>query len=518
MPNWLNDAVFYEIYPQSFCDTNGDGIGDIEGIISKLDYVKNLGCNAIWLNPIYDSPFMDAGYDVRNYKKVAERYGTNDDLVRLFDEAHKKGIKILLDLVPGHTSDQNEWFLEAKKAAKGEYSNRYIFTKSVWDAPPQYRMMCGLCERDGNYMINYFSSQPALNYGFHEITHPEWQLPCDHPDCLATAEAMKDVMRFWLDKGADGFRVDMADSLVKNDDDKIATAKIWRGVRDMLDTEYPNAAMVAEWCNPERAINNAGFHMDFYLDHYGNGYSRLFRYGEFGDQAVFNPNGKGDIKAFADEYLPNYEKTKDNGYISFMTNNHDMPRVTAYLDKEAIKLVNAFIFTMPGVPFLYYGDEIGMRYVEGLKSVEGGYNRTGSRSPMQWDDSTNAGFSSAPASDLYITMDPGKDRPTAKAQMADPDSLYHEVKKLIQIRQSSKALLSRGTIEFVYAEKNQYPLAYVREAEGEKVLVIINPSDKEQSFPYSAELKDALYTIGGKAESKDGIITIPAQSAGFYHI
>ena len=198
MPNWLNDAVFYEIYPQSFCDTNGDGIGDIEGIISKLDYVKNLGCNAIWLNPIYDSPFMDAGYDVRNYKKVAERYGTNDDLVRLFDEAHKKGIKILLDLVPGHTSDQHEWFLECKKAAKSEYSNRYIFTKSVWDAPPQYRMMCGLCERDGNYMVNYFSSQPALNYGFHEITHPEWQLPCDHPDCLATAEAMKDVMRFWL--------------------------------------------------------------------------------------------------------------------------------------------------------------------------------------------------------------------------------------------------------------------------------------------------------------------------------
>ena len=183
-----------------------------------------------------------------------------------------------------------------------------------------------------------------------------------------------------------------------------------------------------------------------------------------------------------------------------------------------MKIAFAFLLSMPGAPFIYYGDEIGMRYVEGLKSVEGGYNRTGSRSPMQWDDSTNAGFSSAPASDLYITMDPGKDRPTAKAQMADPDSLYHEVKKLIQIRQSSKALLSRGTIEFVYAEKNQYPLAYVREAEGEKVLVIINPSDKEQSFPYSAELKDALYTIGGKAESKDGTITIQAQSAGFYHI
>ena len=352
MPKWLNDAVFYEIYPQSFYDSNGDGIGDLEGIIQKLDYVKGLGCNAIWLNPIYDSPFMDAGYDVRDYKKVAPRYGTNADLVRLFEEAHRREIKILLDLVPGHTSDTHPWFLEAKKAAESEYTNRYIFTKTVWDAPPQYRMMCGLCERNGNYMVNYFSSQPALNYGFAEITHPDWQLPTDHPDCLKTVEAIKDIMRFWLDKGADGFRVDMADSLVKNDEDKTATAKLWRGVRDMLDEEYPEAAMVAEWCCPERAINDAGFHMDFYLDHYGNGYSCLFRYGEWGDKAVFNPNGEGDLSAFTEEYLPNYNRTKENGYISFMTNNHDMPRVTAYLDKAAIKLVNAFIFTMPGVPFL----------------------------------------------------------------------------------------------------------------------------------------------------------------------
>ena len=217
-------------------------------------------------------------------------------------------------------------------------------------------------------------------------------------------------------------------------------------------------------------------------------------------------------------YLDTYKATHKDGLWCFITCNHDTIRPSAGLTVEELRLAYATLFTLPGAPFVYYGDEIGMRYVEGLKSVEGGYNRTGSRSPMQWDDTTNAGFSSAPASDLYITMDPGKDRPTAKAQMTDPDSLYHEVKKLIQIRQSSKALLSRGTIEFVYAEKNQYPLAYVREAEGEKVLVIINPSDKEQSFPYSAELKDALYTIGGKAESKDGTITIAAQSAGFYHI
>ncbi|MEE1280872.1 MAG: alpha-amylase family glycosyl hydrolase, partial [Acutalibacteraceae bacterium] len=191
MPQWLKDAVFYEIYPQSFYDSNGDGIGDINGIIEKLDYIKSLGCNAIWMNPCYDSPFMDAGYDVRDYKKVAPRYGTNEDLENLFKVAHEKGIKILLDLVPGHTSDTNEWFTKSKQPTPNELSNRYIWTKSVWDAPPKYRMMVGVTDRDANYMVNYFCSQPALNYGFHEITHPEWQLPCDHPDCLATIEALK---------------------------------------------------------------------------------------------------------------------------------------------------------------------------------------------------------------------------------------------------------------------------------------------------------------------------------------
>ena len=148
MPQWLKDTVFYEIYPQSFYDSNGDGIGDINGIIQKLDYIKSLGCNAIWMNPCYDSPFMDAGYDVRDYKKVAPRYGTNEDLENLFKIAHEKGMKILLDLVPGHTSDTHEWFAKSKQPVQSEYSNRYIWTKSVWDAPPNYRMMVGITDRD----------------------------------------------------------------------------------------------------------------------------------------------------------------------------------------------------------------------------------------------------------------------------------------------------------------------------------------------------------------------------------
>ena len=503
MPEWLNDAVFYEIYPQSFCDTNGDGIGDIEGIIRKLDYVRGLGCNAIWLNPVYDSPFMDAGYDVRDYKKVAPRYGTNEDLVRLFEAAHAKGIKILLDLVPGHTSDQHPWFLEAKKAAESEFTNRYIFTKSVWDAPPEYRMMCGLCERDGNYMVNYFSSQPALNYGFYDVTHPLWQLPYDHPDCLKTAEAIKDIMRFWLQKGADGFRVDMADSLVKNDDEKIATAKIWRGVREMMDAEFPDCALVAEWCHPERAINNAGFHMDFYLDHYGNGYSKLFRYGDWGNLAVFHPSGRGDLQGFTDEYLPNYNRTKENGYICFMTNNHDMPRVTAYLDKQAIKLVNAFIFTMPGVPFLYYGDEIGMRYQADLVSKEGGYSRTGSRTPMQWNSGKNLGFSES--DEPYLPVDQSADAPTVENQKDDPDSIYRVVTDMIALRHKYPDLHGNGELEFM-CKDGQIPFAYRRGS----LVMFFNPL----GVPFETTTEhdgDVIYKLGN-AEIADGKITMQPQS------
>lgn len=510
MPQWLENAIFYEIYPQSFYDSNGDGIGDINGIIQKLDYVKKLGCNAIWLNPVYDSPFMDAGYDVRDYKKVAPRYGTNEDLVKLFEIAHQKGIKILLDLVPGHTSDTNKWFLEAKKAEKNEFSNRYIFTNSVWEAPPQYRLMCGICERDGNYLVNYFSSQPALNYGFYEVTHPDWQLPCDHPDCLKTVDAIKDIMRFWLDKGADGFRVDMADSLVKNDDEKIATAKIWRNIRQMLDEEYPQAAMVAEWCNPERAIVNGGFHMDFYLDHYGNGYSHISRFGDWGDKAILNPNGNGNITGFTDEYLPAYEISKDKGYISFMTNNHDMPRVTAYLNKQAIKLFHAFIFTMPGVPFLYYGDEIGMKYQKGLVSKEGGFSRTGSRTPMQWNSGKNLGFSSSDTP--YLPVDTDENAPTVENQQNDSDSIYANLTNLIAIRHKYDALHGNGELEFVY-NKNEIPFYYKRG----NLIMLFNPLAKEKDFKINLENAKLIYSIG-KSEVNGNTLKMYEQSFAMYEI
>ena len=218
-PTWLKDAIFYEIYPQSFQDSNDDGIGDIPGIIDRLDYVAGLGCNALWINPCFDSPFMDAGYDVRDYKLVAPRYGTNEDLVRLFDEAHARGMHVLLDLVPGHTSDQHPWFKASAEADPNEYSARYIWTdEALWGMEGR-PYIAGMTERAGAYMLNFFASQPALNYGWRDPYKP-WMSAVDSPEALATREAIKDVMRFWLDLGCDGYRVDMADSLVKGDDER----------------------------------------------------------------------------------------------------------------------------------------------------------------------------------------------------------------------------------------------------------------------------------------------------------
>ena len=515
MPNWLKDAVFYEIYPQTFCDSNGDGIGDIKGIESKLDYVKSLGCNAIWLNPVYDSPFMDAGYDVRNYYLVAERYGTNEDLKHLFKVAHEKGIKILLDLVPGHTSDQNEWFKNSKKAEKNEYSNRYIWTDSVWEAPPQYRLLCGITDRDGNYLVNYFSSQPALNYGFNNITHPAWQLPPSHPDCQATVEALKDIMRFWLNMGCDGFRVDMADSLVKNEDgEKPETCKVWKNVRKMLDEEYPDAAIISEWCNPKVSIG-AGFHSDFYLDHDTNGYRILFRNKdiETGEcTAVFSKNGKGDITEFLDEYLNDLKETKGKGYISFITCNHDTSRMTRMFTPLEAKIAYSFIFMMPGVPFLYYGDEIGMRYMEGLNSKEGGYSRTGTRTPMQWDNSINHGFSSAPSNMLYLPVDKAQNAVTVEDQLKDPDSILNTLKKVISIRHQNEDLQSDGDFEVVYAEKNKYPFIFRRG----KFLIAVNPTEKEQTAPFDFS-GDCIFSIGKACVENKNIVMNP-QSLGLIKI
>ena len=466
-PAWLKDAVFYEIYPSSFHDSNGDGIGDINGIRQKLPYVKDLGCNALWLNPCFDSPFKDGGYDVRDYKKAAPRYGTNEDLYALFAEAHELGIRVLLDLVPGHTSEEHPWFSESGQAEKNEYSDRYIWTDFWIKGTPGHPYIAGETPRNGAYMLNFFKCQPALNYGWARVTE-DWQTPVTGEAARATRDAMADVMRFWLSHGCDGFRVDMANSLVKGDDEnKSYTSALWKGLLNEMRAEFPEAAFVAEWGWPKQALCLADFDMDFYLDHQGNGYNRLVRSAD----AYLKGN---DPMAFVKDYLDRYEISKNDGYISFITGNHDTPRISHYLTEDQLKLAFALLFTLPGVPFLYYGDEIGMRYLADLPTKEGGYTRTGSRTPMQWGPGKNLGFSVAAAHMLYLPVDPADDAPTVEAQRNDPASLLNTLRAILFLRHRFPDLQADGHFAVLHAAAGDPLLVYRRGA----LTLAVNPSDK----------------------------------------
>jgi maltose alpha-D-glucosyltransferase/alpha-amylase len=504
---WLKDTVFYEIYPQSYLDSNGDGIGDIAGITGKLDYIKSLGCNAVWINPCFDSPFKDAGYDVRDYKKVAERYGTNEDLYRLFEEAHKRDMRIVLDLVPGHTSEEHEWFLKSRKDERNEYSDRYIWTGSAFEAPEGLPYVGGESERSGTYVLNFFKCQPALNYGF---LHPDkpWQMPMDHPGAMATREAIKDVMRFWLSHGCDGFRVDMAGSLVKNDDErKSGTTAVWRDVRRMLDAEYPDAAMIAEWSAPKLALR-AGFDSDFCLNDHDNGYRTLMRdYEDYPDRdrSYFRKDAGGNINRFLDLYIDWYEDTKDIGYISMFTCNHDTVRPKYNLTDDELKLAYAFIFTMPGLPFLYYGDEIGMRYLD-IPTKEGGYFRTGSRTPMQWNHEKNLGFSTAGSEELYLPVDNADDAPTVADQEKDPASLLNTVRSILALRHAHADLQADAPLKILLSEPGR-PLIYSR---GE-MLIVLNTTGSTLTAEAAVGKRKIIF-VTGEADTDGDRISIGAQS------
>ena len=511
MKSWLKNAVFYEIYPQSFKDTNADGIGDFNGIIEKLDYIKDMGFNAIWMNPCFDSPFNDAGYDVRDYYNVAPRYGTNDDLRRLFDEAHKRGMHIILDLVPGHTSVECKWFEKSKMAERNEYTDRYIWTDSIWTDVNGVEGISGsirgISDRDGCCAVNFFSSQPALNYGFAEVKE-SWQNTVDSEAAIATRKEILNIIRFWCAMGCDGFRVDMAFSLVKNDEGQEETIKLWKEMFAELNEEFPDAAFVSEWGDPEKALKG-GFDMDFLL-HFGpSHYLDMFH----SDSAFFNKSGSGSAKEFFEYYLSVYNATKDDGLICIPSGNHDMPRVAYYCDSTQMKLAYAFIMSMPGVPFVYYGDEIGMRYLPGITSVEGGYHRTGARTPMQWDGSVNSGFSNASADKLYIMQDPDCKRPTVEEQLKDEHSILNELKRQISIRKKHEVLQESAGFELV---NDGYPLVYLRYNDDIKVLVAINPTDRENSVKVEySQHKEVIYNLNGEAKIKDGKLNVPPMSVSY---
>jgi maltose alpha-D-glucosyltransferase/alpha-amylase len=436
----------------------------------------------------------DAGYDVADYLTIAPRYGDNDDLANLADEARARGIRLLLDLVAGHTSDTHPWFTAS---ANDPGDHRYIWAPGDGDGRLPQRFVPSPGTRPGGYLPNFFDFQPALNFGYaRQKAGERWRQSPEAEGPRANRAALRTIMDYWLRLGVSGFRVDMASSLVKDDPGFAETSRLWREERGWLERAHPDAVLLSEWGDPAVAVP-AGFDADFFL-HFGgpangkplrslwsNGIAPGPSAWGLDGPAFFDADGLGDPGAFLSAYQDALTAIGEPGHISLPTANHDFARLHAG-PRTAGQLPPAFAFqlTFPTLPAIYYGDEIGMRYVPGLPDVEGSisiassFNRAGSRTPMQWDGGPNAGFSVAPAADLYLPLDPDPQRPTVSGQRADQDSLLHTVRDLIALRRAHPELGPGGSLEILH---DGYPLAYLR---GGQFLVVVNPSGISRVLPH----------------------------------
>ena len=488
--DWLGDAVLYEIYPQSFADSDGDGIGDLRGVIDRLDHIASLGVDAIWFNPCFASPFVDAGYDVSDYLRIAPRYGTNDDMVELVARASERGIRVVLDLVAGHTSIEHEWF-QKELSAEGPdpEGDRYVWSEQPpeagWrhDRPGIPAWVPSPGPRPGWYLKNFYDEQPALNFGWVSTSPDEpWRDPVDAPGPRRNRQALQDIIEFWLSKGVAGFRVDMAFSLVKDLDlerGRAASVEVWREIRAWMDAAYPDAVLIPEGTEP-RTGGPLAFSADFALVIH-EAHASLFDNHAAGvlpfhaqHEPFFDEAGRGSTATFLEAWRSAREADPARPVV-LATADHDFDRLRCGpRTPEQLGAALTFLFTWGSVPCLYYGDEIGMRYLPGMPDVEGAicnplYNRAGCRTPMQWDDGPNAGFSTADPSRLYLPIDPDPDRPTVAAQENDPASTLHLVRRLSALRRATPALQGRASTRVLH---EGYPFAYVRD---ETHLVVVNP-------------------------------------------
>ncbi|MBA8826113.1 maltose alpha-D-glucosyltransferase/alpha-amylase [Saccharopolyspora lacisalsi] len=504
-PSWLADSVLYQIYPQSFADTDGSGIGDLRGIIEHLDHLQWLGVGAIWVNPVFPSPFTDASYDISDYVGVHPRYGTEEDVVRLVEESRRRGIRVLFDLVAGHSSDQHPWF---QHSLRDDNDDRYI-----WAAPEQLpddgtlpdEFVASPGPRQGAFYKNYYATQPALNYGYARTNPDEpWRQPVDAEGPRRNRAAMREVMDHWLELGISGFRCDLAATLVKDDPGWTETGKLWGEMREWLDRNHPDAVLISEWGDPAVSVP-AGFDADFFLPVNGPGdgapWKSLWR-----DDPYFGADGTGSAKIFAEAFAEATKKIGSGGHIMVPTANHDSANRLndGVRTPEELPAAYAFLLTWPTVPALYYGEEIGMRMIRGLPDVEGSSGRQRNRTPMQWDSGPNAGFSSAPADQLYIPVDPDPNRPTVEQQRADEGSLLHFIRRLLALRERNPELGTRSDVRVFH---DGYPLTYLR---GDRFLVTVNPRRDEATVTVPDGRVSRARSVEDSGVRVDGeAITVP---------
>ena len=504
---WWHISVVYQIYPRSFKDSNGDGIGDINGIREKLDYLKELGIDVIWLSPVYKSPNDDNGYDISDYYDIMDEFGTMEDMDNLLKEANERGIKILMDLVVNHTSDEHKWFIEAKKSKDNEYRDYYIWRDSVDGNEPndlgstfsgsawQYD------ETTGQYYLHLFSKkQPDLNWENGKVRNEVYKM-----------------MNFWVDKGIGGFRMDVIDLIGKVPDEMITGngPKLHEYLQEMNKAalEGKDLLTVGEtwgatpdvaklYSNPERKELS----MVFQFEHIGL------------DQ--IEGKEKWDVKSLElldlKKVLSKWQtELEGQGWNSLFWNNHDLPRIVSRWgnDKEyrieSAKMLATLLHGMKGTPYIYQGEELGMTNVrfddindyndiESLNMYKDrlskGYShneimesiyakgRDNARTPMQWDDSENAGFTTGTP---WLAVNKNYDKINAKQCLQDENSIFNHYKKLIDIRKNNDTIIY-GDYKLL-CEDDENIFAYVRELNGDKILVVCNFYDKDVEFKFDGD-------------------------------
>ena len=510
---WWKEAVFYQVYPRSFYDSNDDGIGDIKGITAKLDHIKSLGVDAIWCSPFYDSPNADNGYDVRDYKKIMEEFGTMEDVEELISECHKRDLKIIVDLVMNHTSDEHEWF---KKALQGDehYSDFYI-----WKDKP-------------NNWTSFFSGSAwkyfdeKKKYALHLFAEKQMDLNWDNPE---VRNAMFDIANFWLDKGADGFRLDVVSFISKSE-----------GYPD----GDPVIGQMISFVGIEHYFH--GPHLDEYLHEFNEkclAPHKAYTVGECpGNGLRMSRMITGDdrnelTQLFSFDHLENPGKIRMDIYdfdlrkmipeiVRWQTNysnhcwptvffdNHDNPRMCSKIDRtdKNSKLISKLLLTMQmtlkGTPYIYQGNEIGMtdypfssleeyRDIESLnlykKLKEEGMDekkimkklfygsRDHARIPMQWSDEEYAGFSK---NKPWINVNPNYKDINVETEEKDYDSVLNFTRKMIRLRKENKALVY-GSFEQIRTSSNIF--AYYRKLDDQKFMIIMNLTDKDQLYPFKID-------------------------------
>ncbi|GAB4442637.1 MAG: alpha-amylase family glycosyl hydrolase [Chloroflexi bacterium OHK40] len=477
--HWWQSAVIYQIYPRSFQDSNGDGVGDLPGITRRLDYLQELGVDAIWLSPIFPSPMADFGYDVADYVGVDPLFGTMADFDQLLQEAHARGLRVLLDLVPNHSSDEHPWFVQSRSSRDNPYRDWYIWRDPAPDGGPPNNWLSNFGgpawrfdEATGQYYLHLFDpKQPDLN----------WRNP-------AVRQAIYDAMRFWYRKGVDGFRVDVIWMLIKHADfpdnppDPDWTPEMMPGqrLRRLYDQGQPEVHQVIREMRavndefPERVlIGEIYMPVEELVAYYGPALDEVHLPFNF-NLVTLREWGALVVRDLVDRYeatLP------DGAWPNWVLGNHDQPRIASRVGHPLARLAQMLLLSLRGTPTLYYGDELGMEDVpippervvdpQGLRMP--GFSRDPQRSPMLWERGPGAGFSSGepwlPLAADYATRN-------VAAQRADGRSMLSFTRRLLELRRASMALSLGSYRPLNSGDRHVY--AYLREHGGERMLVALN--------------------------------------------